>query len=600
MAVPRDEILLLWRALRRGRVDLKAVRKALRHRLSHPVSLEEALRLDPGEREALARDTSLPDPAADRASLEALGRLLCEEEQLTVGEWERFLASLEERGSRVAHEGLPVPREFGGCTLLWELVRRERGVVYRARDAEGREAAVKVFRKEVPAAPDLPRVEGHAYVVSRFEEGESLEGRRLAARRAADVIRRAAERVRERPHGALTPARILVRKDDSVAVIGFESARAAPPSARARRYAAGGGDVRALGAILYEQLVGVPPAGDELSPAARAAGVPAELDRVVRCALSGGYASAGELADDLGRFLRGEPVTGREVAAAPAAVARRKVRTVKAVLAAAALAAAAGVAALVSRPERPPSEERPSEAASAPKPERRPAPEPSERPAPPPPGGGRPAAPLSALEEDRMEAEALRALGEGDYDRILAVAGEALARGSRKDWPCSFLALAYLAREELDKALEYVTRALEIAPGRREYLERRAEIRALRGEAAAALSELEALHGRKAADLNREILRLNAQVEAAPDDAGARILRGAFYLLKRHEARAAEDFTAAIERGCRRALAWRARAWKDLGDGVRAAADARAYLAEFPAGYAAEEMKALLRDVEPN
>lgn len=602
MAVPRDEILLLWRALRRGLADLKAARKALRHRLSHPVPLAEALRLDPAAREALARDASMPDPGADRESLEALGTLLRREEQLTAAEWERFLVSLEERGARASYPGLPVPQEFGGCTLRWELARRERGVVYRARDAAGREVAVKVFRKDVPASADLPRVEGYAYVVSPFEEGESLEGRRLTPRRAADAIRRAAERVRERPHGALTPARLLVRKDDSVAVVGFEAARAVPPSARARRYAGeAGGDVRALGAILYEQLVGAPPAA-EISPAARAADVPEELDRVVRCALSGGYASAGELADDLGRWLRGEPVTGRAVPAAPDAAPRPRGRAVRWALAAGALlAAAAGVAALLVRSERPRPEERPSPAAAAPSPARPSEPGPPERSAPPPPPrAGSASAPLSAAEEERMEAEALRALGEGDYDRILAVAGEALARGSKKDWPCYFLALGYLAREELDKAFEYVTRALEIAPGRREYLERRAEIRALRGEASAALAELEALYGRKAVDLNRQIVRLNAQVEAAPDDAGARVLRGAFYLLKRHEARAAEDFAAAIERGCRRALSWRARAWKDLGERGRAAADARAYLEEFPAGYAAEEMKALLREVGSN
>jgi tetratricopeptide (TPR) repeat protein len=602
MAVPRDEILLLWRALRRGLTDLKAARKALRHRRSHPVPLAEALRLDPAAREALARDASMPDPGADRESLEALGALLRQEEQLTAAEWERFLLSLEERSARASYPGLPVPQEFGGCTLRWELARRERGVVYRARDAAGREVAVKVFRKDVPASADLPRVEGYAYVVSPFEEGESLEGRRLTPRRAADAVRRAAERVRERSHGALTPARLLVRKDDSVAVVGFEAARAVPPSARARRYAGeAGGDVRALGAILYEQLVGAPPAG-EISPAARAADVPAELDRVVRCALSGGYASAGELADDLGRWLRGEAVTGRAVAAAPDAASRSRGRAVRWALAAGALlAAAAGVAALLVRSERPRAEGRPSPAAAAPNPERPPESAPPERSVPPPPPrAGSASAPLSAAEEERLQAEALRALGEGDYERILAVAGEALARGSKKDWPCSFLALGYLAREELDKAFEYVTRALEIAPGCREYLERRAEIRALRGEASAALAELEALYGRKAADLNRQIVRLNAQVEAAPDDAGAWVLRGAFYLLKRHEARAAEDFAAAIERGCRRALSWRARAWKDLGERGGGAADARAYLEEFPAGYAAEEMKALLREVGSN
>ncbi|HYE99600.1 MAG TPA: hypothetical protein VEJ18_11850, partial [Planctomycetota bacterium] len=289
MGVPRDELLLMLRALRRGTADLKAVRKALDRMAARPVGLLEALHLPADQVEILRKDASMPDPTADRALLDGLREALIASEQMTAAEWEKFQATLARPTHRMSNPPLAVPSEFDGLSIQWEVVRRERGVVFRAKDAEGRVAAVKVFRRDVPITGEFPRVDGLAYAVAPFEEGETLERRgQHGLRWVVQAAAKAAQILRSRPHGALSPAKILVRGDDSVALLGGAYAKALPPSARAGLYGPGD-DVRALGAILYEAVVGAPPAG-EVSPAARVKDVDPLLDRVIACALSGGYA----------------------------------------------------------------------------------------------------------------------------------------------------------------------------------------------------------------------------------------------------------------------------------------------------------------------
>src|SRR6185503_21231622 len=175
------------RALRRGFADPKAIRKALDRQVSKPISLLEALHLPAAEADALRADASLPDVLQDRPLLDSLQKVLLDAEQETSAEWEKFIASIAKPSTR-NWGPLPVPQEFDGFTLQWELARRERGVVYRAKDKDGRDTAVKVFRKDVPVSGDLPKVEGHAYTVSEFVDGESLEAKRPSARRGAFAV----------------------------------------------------------------------------------------------------------------------------------------------------------------------------------------------------------------------------------------------------------------------------------------------------------------------------------------------------------------------------------------------------------------------------
>jgi len=191
MGVPREDLLLMMRALKRGFADVKAIRKALDRQASRPIGLLEALHLPSSEADALRADASLPDAAEDRVALDSLQRMLLEAEHLTAAEWEKFLASVMRPTLRRGWPGLPVPQEFDGYTLQWELARRERGVVYRAKNREGRDVAVKVFRQDVPAE-GLPTVDGHAYAISDFVDGESLEAKRPSARRGAHAVWKAA------------------------------------------------------------------------------------------------------------------------------------------------------------------------------------------------------------------------------------------------------------------------------------------------------------------------------------------------------------------------------------------------------------------------
>ncbi len=145
------------------------------------------------------------------------------------------------------------------------------------------------------------------------------------------------------------------------------------PSYMAPEQAAGKGkavgpaaDVYALGAILYECLTGRPPfrgaslhdtllavlSDDPVPPSRLALKLPRDLETVcLKClAKEPGrrYASAGELADDLGRYRRGEPVRARPVSRLARATrwARRRpaVAALLATVAAVTVAGAAGIA----------------------------------------------------------------------------------------------------------------------------------------------------------------------------------------------------------------------------------------------------------------
>ncbi len=216
--------------------------------------------------------------------------------------------------------------------------------------------------------------EGRPFIVMDLLEGETLEEHLERAspppRRVAEIVREVAAALHHAHragvvHRDVKPQNVLLDADGRPHLLDFGLARdladdhhltrtgqlvgtpayVAPEQASGGRRGAAGpaADVWSAGAVLYRALVGRPPfqAGnilelirkifmeDPVPPRSIVASVPADLATVaLRCLEKDPtrrYASAGDLADDLGRFLAGEPVLAR-----PAGPARRAVRWVRA------------------------------------------------------------------------------------------------------------------------------------------------------------------------------------------------------------------------------------------------------------------------------
>jgi serine/threonine-protein kinase len=229
----------------------------------------------------------------------------------------------------------------------------------RARLLAEAEAIARVKHPGIVQVYDFGELHGLPYLCLELCEGGSLADRLrdapLAPRAAAEMAERVARAVQAAHeagvvHRDLKPGNVLIGADGLPRVTDFGLSRRidgdsqsvtgavlgtpsymAPEQARGEKGVGPAADVWALGAILYECLTGRPPfkaasvvdtmrqvTEDEPVPLRRLSSrAPTDLETVCHKCLQKDparrYASAGDAADDLRRWLEGRPITARPV-----------------------------------------------------------------------------------------------------------------------------------------------------------------------------------------------------------------------------------------------------------------------------------------------
>ncbi len=223
------------------------------------------------------------------------------------------------------------------------------------------EAVARLQHPNIVQIHDVGETGGCPYIALEFVAGGNLAskitGKPMSARDSARLVEAVARAIqlahsRNVVHRDLKPANILLAADGTAKITDFGLARQldcdsgethvgdvmgtpsymAPEQASGRAHAAGPAtDIYALGAILYDCLTGRPPfrgqsvvetldqvrTQEPVPPSRWRKGVPLDLETIclkcLRKEPEKRYASAAELADELGRYLRGEPILARPV-----------------------------------------------------------------------------------------------------------------------------------------------------------------------------------------------------------------------------------------------------------------------------------------------
>jgi WD40 repeat protein/tRNA A-37 threonylcarbamoyl transferase component Bud32 len=223
------------------------------------------------------------------------------------------------------------------------------------------EAVAKLRHPHIVAIHQIGEYDGLPFIELEYLAGgslaEQLDGTPRPPRRAAELIETLAGAVRAAHeagvvHRDLKPANVLMDDDGTPKVADFGVAKAlgaetgltatdsilgspsymAPEQAGGRSREVGpAADMYALGAILYELLTGRPPfrgatvletleqvkTTEPVPPSRLVPGLPRDIETIALKCLEKvperRYGSARELADELGRYLRGEPILARPI-----------------------------------------------------------------------------------------------------------------------------------------------------------------------------------------------------------------------------------------------------------------------------------------------
>ncbi len=243
---------------------------------------------------------------------------------------------------------------------------------FRARFQREAETVARLKHPGIVAVHEIGEALGQPFLSMDFIEGSSLAEKLMESRMpvafAAHLVREVARAVEHAhrqgvAHRDLKPSNILIRGDNQPVLTDFGLARflddessrgltmdlmGSPPYLPPERVNGGSHDdpvaedVYGLGAVLYHCLTGRPPfvadslnallaavgEGDPVAPRRLNSSVPQDLETIcLRClekSPAARYRTAAEVADELDRFLRGEPILARPLS--PAELVIRAIR----------------------------------------------------------------------------------------------------------------------------------------------------------------------------------------------------------------------------------------------------------------------------------